>query len=306
MNDGASATTQQDSTSSKKAKSKKRPVGRPKAPVPRENLLDILKEIIEDESQNENKVTLYRGHSSFRYKLRPALFRDKNSKILTRERSILRELITRHPNEFSSDESVFDYLVRMQHYGLPTRLLDVTYNPLVAIFFACEKDTKDHSEVISITVSKDQLKYYDSDTVHCIANLSNLTDSEKADIQNCSNDKELKEHKSGERLFDFIAQKRPNFSPRIVRDHLFRAYVVSPKLNNPRILAQNGAFLIFGIEKELSSKMSEFSIKKFRIDKGSTSDIRKDLNKLGVNKSMIYPSLDQTANKILEDYISGE
>ncbi|MBW4236742.1 FRG domain-containing protein [Enterobacter roggenkampii] len=41
----------------------------------------------------------------------------------------VRDIVSLHPNEFSSDKTMFDRLVRMQHFGLPTRLLDVTSNP---------------------------------------------------------------------------------------------------------------------------------------------------------------------------------
>lgn len=42
------------------------------------------------------------------------------------------------PNEFLGNR--FDSLVKMQHFGMPTRLLDTTTNPLVALYFACESD----------------------------------------------------------------------------------------------------------------------------------------------------------------------
>ena len=46
-------------------------------------------------------------------------------------------MVAHEPQSFSECKSALDYLVQMQHYGLPTRLLDMTTNPLVALYFAC-------------------------------------------------------------------------------------------------------------------------------------------------------------------------
>ena len=62
----------------------------------------------------------YRGHKSESYKLRPSIFR----KVAHRknERRLLQELMTSSADDFIHDKSTFDYLVRAQHFGLPTRL----------------------------------------------------------------------------------------------------------------------------------------------------------------------------------------
>jgi hypothetical protein len=71
---------------------------------------------------------------------------------------------------------MFDRLVRMQHFGFPTRLMDVSLNPLAALYFATNPRPKDESSdgvVTAFAVPRNREKYYDSDAVSCIASLAN-------------------------------------------------------------------------------------------------------------------------------------
>lgn len=92
------------------------------------------------ESNHKGKFSIvFRGHSDKDYMLSPSLFRKKeNDEFLYpvgKEHLIINKYIEKFP-EFSSQPRI-NVIADMQHYGLPTRLLDWTRNPLVALYFAC-------------------------------------------------------------------------------------------------------------------------------------------------------------------------
>ena len=132
--------------------------------------------------QDVGECLLYRGHFDCKFTLTPAVFRKEA--YVDAEHTLLRELVASHPEEFASDSTTLERLVRAQHYSLPTRLLDVTWNPLVALYFAAQQDRERTGEVIVFRIKKDQIKFYDSDTVSCVANLAHLSPDEKKRIDN--------------------------------------------------------------------------------------------------------------------------
>lgn len=92
---------------------------------------------------------VFRGHSdaSSNYKLVPTIGR-KWPIMEYSENRMVTEMLTLRPEEFVGITSNFDLLSKLQHFGLPTRLLDFTYNPLIALYFSCCANKKTDSRVI--------------------------------------------------------------------------------------------------------------------------------------------------------------
>lgn len=56
----------------------------------------------------------------------------------------------------------------MQHYGVPTRLLDFTFNPLIALYFACAERPRTTGRVV---FTFNDIRHYDDKCVECLSSL---------------------------------------------------------------------------------------------------------------------------------------
>ena len=78
---------------------------------------------------------LFRGHSDVNYRLLPILARASYG--VDRERDFVELAKCKYPDVFKDGMTPVQLLALLQHYGVPTRLLDVTESALVALYFAC-------------------------------------------------------------------------------------------------------------------------------------------------------------------------
>lgn len=268
---------------------------------------------LQKELSSDERVSFFRGADSVGYDLQPALFRQENDKLRLKEDVIFREMIASNPSDFSDDRSTFDKLVRMQHYELPTRLLDITSNPLIALFFACNKidngkvckACKD-GEVIIVGVKEREIFYFDNDTTSVIANLARLEDSAKNDVaahaKRSSNKKVIfNQNKHVLRLHHFIREEKPYFQPNILPTDINRIICVKSKMSNLRISSQAGAFLLFGHEAKLDKKQKtdqSFAFRRILIANSRKGEIREELDLLGINESTVFPQMENSAKYI--------
>src|SRR5665648_18477 len=236
------------------------------------NLCDYLNIVLEyldvTKKLYPNQHVLFRGQANSSFGVEPSIFRDG---LLLKETRLSKELALQAPEDFKQSASTFEKLIKMQHYGLPTRLLDVTLNPLVALYFACceEGYINDDGEILVVL---DYLTQPDEQKVYWISSMAEYEGS------------------SEEYFYDFCVSRgllrkkddsnNKNTIKRMLSDRFLA--VASPK-NNERIRRQQGAFLLLGVE--LDSFQQGFE--------KSSYDIKQDLLKLntdGVQRSLIIPT----------------
>lgn len=251
-------------------------------------------------------IRFFRGHVDFRrYRLRPSIYRHQS--LIKHEESIIKEAILRCPADFPKDLSFFEHLVKLQHYGLPTRLLDVTSNALVALYFACREKERTGGKVIVFDIPKEEVRYYSSDTVSVVANIARRPIS--FDIARLPKKKDQfnEDPEIGRLLYD-ISEDKPSFRPIIEPMALSRVICVRAKLDNARIARQDGAFLLFGIDNKkrqcavVPSGWIVCGPGGPRITFSSKHKIKRELEQFGVSEQTLFPELDSQTKSIVSKF----
>ena len=256
--------------------------------------------------KNADSLIFYRGHANPNYILRPSIMR--TTSLQKRESTLYNDLLIDCPEEFEKCHTHLEKLVKMQHYGLPTRLLDITRNLLVALFFACESQSESYGELILITANRQEIKYPQSDTVSILASLPVFSAQKLHEFFLSARDPHISKLQFNDeiaRLIHEVRLEKPAFQPEINKKDVLDSYIVYALKNNNRIVKQDGAFILCGLDNQrgfLEKFRYKQHGKKIVILLEKKKKILEQLEHYSINHASLFPEIECVAEYLKNKY----
>jgi len=272
---------------------------------------------IDGEGDVIKKAWVFRGLKSACYELKPAIEREAQSKSMewpALELLVSSEFKSRarmHLNALSVPEDELSWLALMQHYAVPTRLLDFTYSPFVALYFAVRNSPESKCGV--------RVWAIDAEAVNrrftAIAQQA-LVEERKREGKRRSGRVGLTiadQRTNRDSMTTEIDELRKLIAellsyPRTCRGDLQRQGCVcaaSPPALNLRLASQQGAFLLNCAEdrsfnESLIKMMEPCSgwYKIFDLDAGAISEVEQRLFQMNIHEQSLFPDMEGLAGLI--------
>jgi hypothetical protein len=260
-------------------------------------------------NRRKDYVLFYRGvNEIFNPPHIPALYYPPHQ-FYENEHKILAEAVSIFPDEMLAQKTTVEKLILMQHYNLPTRILDMSKNILIALFFACFADKgQDTSKakdgiVYVYEVPEYEISFCDSDTVTILANIAKRPAPFK--INPLQDWKKFNKQDEIQHLLHEIRQEKMDFDPHIDIDEINSVVCLRPRMNNPRIIRQDGCFFLFGVdgEKKNCAQLPREWIKPpIIIPSKYKNDILNELDAMNINEGFVYPDFEHINHVIRRRY----
>ena len=270
---------------------------------------------------------VFRGIGCSTYKLEPAIEREAKFRLdwPALELKVKSEFMARVRNHLGAasiplEQDEFTWFALMQHYGVPTRLLDFTYSPFVALYFAIRsgheriKGSLVRVEAIDAkvvnrefkTVARNLAKDEEPGPDVKVRYKPSITDPDQLPTQRDNIERDAQE------LQELIDKSlASNVKDREKLNKRGCVCVAPPSVFNPRLVNQQGVFLVnfargLSLEESLTMMMEEkqpkekprFRIpasrwrKQFDIPVRSIPDIEKRLFQMNIHEQSLFPDLE--------------
>ena len=222
---------------------------------------------------------VYRGLEDLRYDLSTSLNRLGESHL---ERHLLRNF-RKYSQIEDEKKSIWNWLALAQHHGLPSRLLDWTYSPYVALHFATADFVNYHKDGIIWAVNYVDSKKYLPDQLKMIINEegSHIFTAEMLD-------------KAAKSLVELEQLKAEDFAvffePPSIDQRIVNQYAVFSMMSNPDTL----------LDQWIEGK--EIRNFKIIIPAKLKWEIRDKLDQSNINERVLFPGLDGLATWLKRHY----
>lgn len=250
----------------------------------------------------------FRGQRDSSWSIVPNAFREDK---LRNEYAVIQNAIRQNPFEFRT-LTEFETLTKLQHYGLGTRLLDVTLNPLVALYFATESAVtyERGKDKRYKQVERDGAIFFNYTPWYSVNDLG-------VRIAMAIPFVDFDNSFTVDSLLEYLYQNKvvTNLESELLRENNYKLFIEYIQKNyfivsthsNERLIRQSGAFVfptailintgsdILGEQKVQKAYLSlnhEFDEDFFVIPSKYKAQIREELDFFNINEATLFPELE--------------
>lgn len=293
----------------------------------------------------KDKVVWFRGICNKSYKLTPSLFRniDEKLSLYSRQAGFLKGAYyatLSEPTLWTEQlKNVLEHMSFLQHYGIPTSLLDFTDDMLMALHFALNPDDKGDLEAVDKHILQPKVVLFNP----FIYNDAVASLKKGEPVSQPRNESPICVDIRDEQLLEYYVH---NTSKTFLTEHSenhTKPYIPNPRTNlyplpiavrraNARITAQNGTFLAYNLnadpDKRIQDKDQYYSylaleniqneywkllelegkpkedgtfIKEIYINKIAISTIKKQLKTMHITTARAYPEIFRIFDEYMDE-----
>lgn len=250
----------------------------------------VCKGNVEIKGSNPDITLLFRGQPNCDSDLIPSIGRTgvNGKALISEERNMIKMAKYKLPTVFRRDLEPIELLALLQHHGIPTRLLDVSANALVGLYFSC------HGSVESESKDGEVLVFKSSDMDISSYSMINII---------CNSYRRVDDQSQEELAKLYEVSKKPIFV--YAPSYSLRQNIQSGRyiLFANRIELDNGIYKLTN-EMEAIDKDNESIAYRIIIPAGLKKSIRKDLRLLGISKELLFLDNTDTVCREIRDRFS--